>query len=202
MVSRGSGFLGIKRARGMSLITNSAIEVEDHEMRTMVNLAVIALITIVSGCTVTMAPPGQNSAAMMQPQVQTKIETKAIPVVERRSAIRSTGYAVISVQPSDVDAQQRLLAIRASKLDAYRVLMEQVYGLKLDSDTTVEEIVIQNDSFRGKVQGVIYGAKLVSISPVGDDVYETTLSLNHSVVHDLRMMYATMSSRGSLINGS
>ena len=56
MVSRGSGFLGIKRAGGMSLITNSAIEVEDHEMRTMVNLAVIALITIVSGCTVTMAP--------------------------------------------------------------------------------------------------------------------------------------------------
>ena len=94
------------------------------------------------------------------------------------------------------------MAIRTSKLDAYRVLMEQVYGLKLDSDTTVEEIVIQNDSFRGKVQGVIYGATLVSISPVGDDVYETTLSLNHNVVHDLRMMYATMSSRGSLINGS
>ena len=42
MVSRGSGFLGIKRAGGMSLITNSAIEVEDHEMRTMLNLAVIA----------------------------------------------------------------------------------------------------------------------------------------------------------------
>ena len=89
---------------GSEMCIRDRIEVEDHEMRTMVNLAVIALITIVSGCTVTMAPPGQNSAAMMQPQVETKIETKAIPVVERRSAIRSTGYAVISVQPSDVDA--------------------------------------------------------------------------------------------------
>lgn len=189
MVSRGSGFLGIKRAGGMSLITNSAIEVEDHEMRTMVNLAVIALITIVSGCTVTMAPPGQNSAAMMQPQVETKIETKAIPVVERRSAIRSTGYAVISVQPSDVDAQQRLLAIRASKLDAYRGLTEQVYGQYLDASTTVADMAVLSDTFRTQVEGVIYGAKVVSIAPVGEDTYETTLSLDQDVVDDLRALY-------------
>ena len=189
MVLRGSGFLGIKRAVGMSLITNSAIEVEDHEMRTMVNLAVIALITIVSGCTVTMAPPGQNSAAMMQPQVQTKIETKAIPVVERRSAIRSTGYAVISVQPSDVDAQQRLLAIRASKLDAYRGLTEQVYGQYLDASTTVADMAVLSDTFRTQVEGVIYGAKVVSIAPVGEDTYETTLSLDQDVVDDLRALY-------------
>ena len=189
MFSRGSGFLGIKRAGGMSLITNSVIEVEDHEMRTMVNLAVIALITIVSGCTVTMAPPGQNSAAMMQPQVQTKIETKAIPVVERRSAIRSTGYAVISVQPSDVDAQQRLLAIRASKLDAYRGLTEQVYGQYLDASTTVADMAVLSDTFRTQVEGVIYGAKVVSIAPVGEDTYETTLSLDQDVVDDLRALY-------------
>jgi len=189
MVLRGSGFLGIKRAVGMSLITNSAIEVEDHEMRTMVNLAVIALITIVSGCTVTMAPPGQNSAAMMQPQVETKIETKAIPVVERRSAIRSTGYAVISVQPSDVDAQQRLLAIRASKLDAYRGLTEQVYGQYLDASTTVADMAVLSDTFRTQVEGVIYGAKVVSIAPVGEDTYETTLSLDQDVVDDLRALY-------------
>ena len=189
MVLRGSGFLGIKRAVGMSLITNSAIEVEDHEMRTMVNLAVIALITIVSGCTVTMAPPGQNSAAMMQPQVETKIETKAIPVVERRSAIRSTGYAVISVQPSDVDAQQRLLAIRASKLDAYRGLTEQVYGQDLDASTTVADMAVLSDTFRTQVEGVIYGAKVVSIAPVGEDTYETTLSLDQDVVDDLRALY-------------
>ena len=189
MVQRGSGFLGIKRAGGMSLITNSVIEVEDHEMRTMVNLAVIALITIVSGCTVTMAPPGQNSAAMRQPQVQTKIETKAIPVVERRSAIRSTGYAVISVQPSDVDAQQRLLAIRASKLDAYRGLTEQVYGQYLDASTTVADMAVLSDTFRTQVEGVIYGAKVVSIAPVGEDTYETTLSLDQDVVDDLRALY-------------
>jgi hypothetical protein len=39
------------------------------------------------------------------------------------------------------------------------------------------------------VEGVIYGAKLVSITPVGDDTYETTLSLDRDVVQDLRVLY-------------
>ncbi|MEY2661524.1 MAG: hypothetical protein RLZZ123_2696, partial [Pseudomonadota bacterium] len=30
---------------------------------------------------------------------------------------------------------------------------------------------------------------LVSITPVGDDTYETTLSLDISVVRDLRLLY-------------
>ena len=37
--------------------------------------------------------------------------------------------------------------------------------------------------------GVIYGAVLVSIAPVGDDTYETTLSLDQHVVRDLRTLY-------------
>ena len=48
------------------------------------------------------------------------------PMVERRDTLTATGYAVIDVQPSDIPAQRRLLAIRAAKLDAYRGLTEQV----------------------------------------------------------------------------
>lgn len=134
-------------------------------MRNMVRLAAMAMVVMVSGCSVTMTPPGQNAAALMQPPVETRVETKVVPVVERRSAIRSTGYAVISVQPSDVDAQQRLLAIRASKLDAYRGLTEQVYGQYLDATTTVADMAVLSDTFRTQVEGVIYGAKVVSIAP-------------------------------------
>jgi hypothetical protein len=36
---------------------------------------------------------------------------------------------------------------------------------------------------------VIYGAVLVSIAPVGEDTYETTLSLDQQVVRDLRSLY-------------
>jgi outer membrane protein FlgP len=96
---------------------------------------------------------------------------------------------VISMQNHRNPSQQRLLAIRASKLDAYRNLAEQVYGQYLDSNTTISEMVVMSDVFRAKVEGVIYGAKLVSITPVGDDTYETTLSLDTSVVRDLRLLY-------------
>ena len=81
------------------------------------------------------------------------------------------------------------MAIRASKLDAYRNLTEQVYGQQLDASSTVADMVVTNDTFRTKVEGVIYGAVLVSIAPVGNDTYETTLSLDKQVVKDLRTLY-------------
>jgi len=166
-------------------------------MRASLQTLVILGTAVLTGCTVTMAPPGQNTAAYpATPPQTTVVETKAIPVVERRSAIRATGYAVISVQPSDVDAQQRLLAIRASKLDAYRGLTEQVYGQYLDATTTVADMAVLSDTFRTQVEGVIYGAKVVSIAPVGEDTYETTMSLDQDVVDDLRALYlASMASR-------
>jgi len=111
------------------------------------------------------------------------------PMVEKRETLVATGYAVISVQNNRNPAQQRLMAIRASKLDAYRALTEQVYGQQLDASTTVADMTIMSDTFRAKVEGVIYGAVLVSITPVGDDTYETTLSLDQQVVRDLRALY-------------
>jgi hypothetical protein len=111
------------------------------------------------------------------------------PLVEKRETLVATGYAVVSVQNHRTPAQQRLLAIRASKLDAYRSLTEQVYGQQLDATTTVADMTIMSDTFRAKVEGVIYGATLVSITPVGDDTYETTLSLDQHTVRDLRTLY-------------
>ena len=111
------------------------------------------------------------------------------PLVEKRETLVATGYAVISVQNHKNPAQQRLLAIRASKLDAYRSLTEQVYGQQLDATTTVADMTVMSDTVRAKVEGVIYGATMVSITPVGEDTYETTLSLDQYVVRDLRALY-------------
>ena len=50
-------------------------------------------------------------------------------------------------------------------------------------------MTVMNDTFRTRVEGVIYGAQLVSITPVGDDTYEATMSLDRNVVRDLRSLY-------------
>ena len=103
--------------------------------------------------------------------------------------LRSVGYGIVDVQPGPTRSEKILQAIRASRLDAYRELTEQVYGQQLDASTTVADMTVMSDTFRAKVEGVIYGAVLVSITPVGEDTYETTLSLDQQVVRDLRALY-------------
>ena len=139
-----------------------------------------ALSTLLAGC--------QSIPLMLDPP-KAADASLITPMVEKRETLVATGYAVISVQNNRNPAQQRLMAIRASKLDAYRALTEQVYGQQLDASTTVADMTIMSDTFRAKVEGVIYGAVLVSITPVGDDTYETTLSLDRYVVNDLRSLY-------------
>jgi hypothetical protein len=129
------------------------------------------------------------SACVVSPLTNMTGQTSPKPLIEKRETLTATGYAVISIQNHRIPAQQRLLAIRAAKLDAYRSLTEQVYGLKLDASATVADMVVQNDTFRSRVEGVIYGATLVTITPTGDDTYETTLSLDKEVVQELRQLY-------------
>lgn len=145
-----------------------------------------SLLTLVAlaGCDTTPL----NVLSATQPNAVTTA-SMITPLVEKRETLVATGYAVISVQNHKNPAQQRLLAIRASKLDAYRSLTEQVYGQQLDATTTVADMTVMSDTFRAKVEGVIYGAVLVSIAPVGEDTYETTLSLDQHVVRDLRSLY-------------
>ena len=137
------------------------------------------------------APPETSKTATAEPAVKAPPSPRGLveSMIERRQSMTATGYAVVSVQNHRLPAQQRLLAIRASKLDAYRALTEQVYGQYLDATTTVADMVIQSDRFRAKVEGVIYGATLVSITPVGDDTYETTMALDSAVVDDIRSLY-------------
>ena len=146
-------------------------------------LPALVSAALLAGCTT--VPLGPMAGEAPAPADASMIQ----PLVEKRETLVATGYAVISVQNHKNPAQQRLLAIRASKLDAYRSLTEQVYGQQLDASTTVADMTVMNDTFRTRVEGVIYGAQLVSITPVGEDTYETTLSLDRNVVQDLRSLY-------------
>ena len=148
------------------------------------NLTAMVLVLMLSACSVFQKPQPKP-----EPPKEPEKATMITPMTEKRETLVATGYAVISIQNHRLPAQQRLLAIRASKLDAYRALTEQVYGQQLDASTTVADMTVMSDTFRARVEGVIYGAVLVSITPVGDDTYETTMSLDRNVVNDLRALY-------------
>ena len=94
---------------------------------------------------------------------------------------KRTGYAVVSTQPGQSIEQRRLMAIRAIKNVANERACS-VHGLKVDSNTTVIDLMVQNDTFRGIVSGVIRGARTVRINPTGSDTYETVLEIDQDMV--------------------
>ena len=98
--------------------------------------------------------------------------------VDRVPTISAMGYAVVSSQPGRSANQKRLMAIRSARMAAMRDLAEQIHGLKVEGNTTVIDLMVQNDTFRGIVSGTIRGARTVRINPTGSDTYEVLLEID------------------------
>ena len=105
--------------------------------------------------------------------------------VEKIPTLTAVGYAVVSSQPGRTQAQKRLMAIRSARMSAMRELAEQIHGIQVDSNTTVIDLMVQNDTFRAVVKGVIRGAKTVRINPTGNDTYETVLEIDREMMMSL-----------------
>lgn len=104
--------------------------------------------------------------------------------------ISAVGYAPISTQSGMSKNEKSLMAMKASKLDAYRELAEQVYGQKVDGNQTLANMVLENSQLASSVQGVIRGARVVKAYPVGEDTYATELELDMQRVYDLYLSTA------------
>ena len=101
---------------------------------------------------------------------------------EQVPTLTAVGYAVVSSQPGRSDSQKRLMAIRSARMAAMRDLAEQIHGLQVDSSTTVIDLMVQNDTFRGVVSGTIRGARTVRINPTGSDTYEIVLEIDRDMI--------------------
>ncbi|MBU2891879.1 LPP20 family lipoprotein [Colwellia sp. D2M02] len=98
--------------------------------------------------------------------------------------LNAIGYAPISLQQSSHETQRMLMAIKASKIAAYAELAEQVYGQKIEGQTTMADLLINDSQLKSSVQGVIRGAKVVKSYPVGD-TYATELQLDFEDVYKI-----------------
>lgn len=94
-------------------------------------------------------------------------------VVQRFQAV---GFGT-SNQPWATVGQNQLMAIRTAKLDAYRTLAEQVYGFRISGSTTISAMMVKNDRMRIHVDALVRGAQVVSVQPIGKEVYEVTLEM-------------------------
>lgn len=101
--------------------------------------------------------------------------------------LRATGYAIISRQSGPTSTERNLQAMRASKLDAYRELSEQVYGIYIKSNLKLRDTVQVNNGISSEVEGVVHGARVIRQYPLGDS-YVTELELDTKVLYDMYQM--------------
>lgn len=92
--------------------------------------------------------------------------------------VRVSGYATYeNVHIDRANPRKRLMARRASQLDAYRNLAERVYGTVIYGNSTVSDFVAHSDMFRTYVDSYLRGAKLVDVKEHKDGVIETVMEL-------------------------
>ena len=73
--------------------------------------------------------------------------------------ITAVGYG--AGKGSNNPAQDRALALRAAKTDALRVLLETVKGVRIDSQTRVDMMMVSEDVINARVEGIVKGAQVV-----------------------------------------
>ncbi len=75
------------------------------------------------------------------------------------------------------EAQSRLMAERAARVEGFRNLLEEVQGLKIDSNTTVRDFVAEHDEVLAQIRGTISGA--VADDPKWDgDIVRVRVSIH------------------------
>ncbi|PST96937.1 LPP20 family lipoprotein [Photobacterium iliopiscarium] len=97
----------------------------------------------------------------------------------------AVGYASISEQNGRTQEEKSLRAMRASKVDAYRELSEQIYGLRISATTSLSNQQLGPENTDGAVDGIIRGAKVVRSYPVGDS-YVTEMELNLGLMERMK----------------
>jgi hypothetical protein len=94
--------------------------------------------------------------------------------------LTAVGYGSTSSFDGYTPGQRRLMAMRASKLDAYRALAEQIYGVRVVGNSTVSALASQNDGYRVYVNAFVRGSRVISVTPMADGNYETELEIDVS----------------------
>lgn len=93
------------------------------------------------------------------------------------NVIQVTGMGVANPQMATTPAHASMMARRAAIADAYRQLAEEVNGVQVDSETTVEQMMLASDIVKTKITATIRGAKIVSEGELAGGGYSVTMEL-------------------------
>ena len=91
--------------------------------------------------------------------------------------IQVTGMGVSNPAMAISPAHAAMQARRAAVADAYRQLAEALNGVQVDSETTVEQMILTSDVVKTRISAVIRGAQIVSEGELSGGGYSVTMEL-------------------------
>jgi hypothetical protein len=139
------------------------------------------------------APPsavatGSGAASAVEPLVLGSPEAwnrEPEGVQELNSVVTVVGVAAQDNRRARSAAQARLMAERAATQDAYRKLLEYIYGLSISSTTTVRDMVLDSDRVDSQLSGFVRGARVEGVEHQPDGVTEVTVSIDLSGLREI-----------------
>ncbi|WGS64766.1 hypothetical protein [Marinitoga aeolica] len=69
------------------------------------------------------------------------------------------GFGIIDYKSFPQEAQAKLAALEAARQDAYSKAVEYIYGIFIDSNTTIKDFALKNKTIDSSLWGVIKGAQ-------------------------------------------
>ncbi len=90
--------------------------------------------------------------------------------------IFATGIGVPPASAAN-PAQSRAMTVRAAQVVALRNLLEIIKGVRVDSETVVENFMTKSDVIRTRVDGVVRGAQVVKTVYLSDGSIEITVGI-------------------------
>lgn len=85
-------------------------------------------------------------------------------------------------------AQRRLMTMRASEIDAYRKLAEQVAGIYVTGESDLNDFMSGNDRLRTQVNTFIQGASITNQEILDDGVAVTQMTMQVSRAQLISML--------------
>lgn len=114
-----------------------------------------------------------NSIIACAPQQHTKTQHPA-------KTLTAIGYGTFAPINNVSLQQRRLMSMRASRMDAYRNLAEQVNGIHINGQSSVADMVLKNDQYKTYINSFLQGAKVRSITEISSYTFETVIEIKLS----------------------
>ncbi|MEW6417298.1 MAG: FecR domain-containing protein [Nitrospirota bacterium] len=174
--SRGTSYVvwvekGPKQKTGM-VVTEGRVEVRNKE-------GIAGEKVVVSAGKMSYVEEGKppTPAVVAPPEVIQVFYKKTLAPDERWGPVILKAKGSALPPPGVSPVQSRLMALRAAKVEALRNLLEQVYGVTIVSNSSVEDFALKNDTIKSGVDAFIKGAWVSEERLLADGSYEVEMEI-------------------------